>query len=345
MVHTETITSTEVTLLEAHYRHAQCALIRERAHAVLLEHDGYRVPEIAGILRRHAETVRTWLHAFNQTRIASIFHHYDGNTNASKLTHEQKEEIRETLQHAGGETAIPSSFWTLPAFKEYLKASFGVVYESDRSYHYLLEYCGYSWKLPDQTDKRRKEDLVQQRMKEISSEITPLLNDPQWEVVAGDETKITYETEIRRAWCRQGIKTVIKTDRNKIHQSYFGALNLKTHMHHLIRLDWQDQEAIVHALKELVKKYPQKKICILWDNAPWHKGNQLRHYLGKGNALENIHLVALPPYAPDENPEEHVWKVGKEFISNQSFETFDELKNLFERTLSSRPFDYSINGI
>ena len=135
---------------------------------------------------------------------------------------------------------------------------------------------------------------------------------------------------------------IIKLNRNKTAQSYFGALNAKTKKHHLIEMAWQDTENIIEALKKLSRIYPNKKLCILWDNARWHKSKELRKLLRKGEIFEHIHLINFPPYAPDENPEEHVWKYGKEKIANKHFESFDKLKETFTKTLKTRTFGYSI---
>src|SRR3990167_10838217 len=89
-----------------------------------------------------------------------------------------------------------------------------------------------------------------------------------------------------------------------------------TTKHSLIPLDWQDTKNITEALRELKRRYEGEKLCIIWDNARWHRSKDLRVLLGEGHEFENIHFVWLPPYAPDENPEEHVWKIGKDAVGN-----------------------------
>jgi transposase len=336
------LTKEEIFLLELHYSGAGSRLIRERAHAGLLSDDGYSVPEIAKILRRDENTIRDWLHAFASSRIASIFPRYKNNTNASKLTKEQKEEIKKTLAKPPTDSDIPQEFWTLPTLKEYISGRFGVVYESDRSYHYLLEYAGMSWKLPSTFDQRRDEAYVTERMKEIRKKLKRLSRDKNTVILSADEARINWETETRRAWLKRGEKTVLKVTRDKIGQSYFGAWNHDNHVCHLIPLVWQNQETMIEALTQLTGIYANKKIVILWDNARWHKGRKLREKLKKGKPLQNIHLINYAPYAPDMNPQEHVWKYGKEMISNQTFETFDALKKYFESAISSKIFDYKI---
>ena len=333
------ITKTEQRILKNHYRHSQTALIRERAHAALLSAAGHSVPEIAEILFRDNDTVYGWIEAFDKMRVASIFPGYADNQNAAKLSKEQKEEVKQALAKTNG---LPASFWTLPKFKEYLKAKFDIVYESERSYHYLLEYCGYSFKLPSPFDKRRNDNEAQKRLDEINKELEYYRNKKDWVILAADEVIVSFVTELRRAWLRRGEKTVIKISREKINQSYFGTLNLASGKASTVRLDWQNQEEIIKALKEILKSHRDKNICLLWDNARWHKGKELRKLLGKGQPFERLHLINFPPYSPDCNPEELVWKFGKETVANTVPENFETLLKTFENAIAEKKFNYQI---
>lgn len=339
MIKIQKLTKTEQKTLKDHYRHSQTALVRERAHAILLSAYGHSAPEIVSILFRETDTIYGWIKAFNDLRMASILPGYRDNQNAAKLSKEQKEEVKQTLAKPGG---LPASFWTLPKFKEYIKGEFNIVYESERSYHYLLEYCGYSFKLPSPFDKRRDDTAAQKRLDEIHKELKKHERNQDWVILAADEVVVSFVTELRRAWLKRGEKTVIKINRNKINQSYFGTLNLGTGKAHTIRLPWQNQEEIIKALTKLLKFYPNKNICILWDNAKWHKGKELRKLLGKGQPFERIHLINLPPYSPDCNPEELVWKFGKELVANTVPDNLEGLLTMFEQGISKKIFNYEL---
>lgn len=341
MIRIKGCTGEEIEILEEHYRKSETSLIRERSHAVLLSTDGESVPRIGKILRRPENTVRSWLQGFERERISSLFPRYEGNTNAGKLTKEQKEEIAETLSKPPSKKGIPASFWSVKALKTYLKASYGVEYESDRSYHHIFEIAKFTYKLPETLDKRRNDALVEIRMVEIRKELEAH-SGAEWVCFAADESSIVWETEIRRAWLKKGEKTILKADRTKQRQNYFGALNLKTGQHTLIPLSWQNTETMIEALRVLTKAYPNKKLCLVWDNAKWHRSNELKALLGKGKEFSHIHLIWLPPYAPDHNPQEHVWKVGKEAISNAVYATFKELSDTFEKSLAGKLFNYKI---
>jgi transposase len=334
----------EDALIEEHYKKCETTLIRSRAHAVLLNHAGYHAPEISRIIRCDENTVRLWIHAFSEIRIASLFPSYTDNLNASKLTKEQLGEIQKTLEKPPSNEDIPSVFWSVKSMKSYLTAKYGVIYESDRSYHHLFAVSGYSFKLPEGFDRRRNDGFVQDRMEEVQKEMLEFRANG-YLLFAADECSLAWETTFRKAWVKQGEKTIIRMNREKTRRHYFGALNLTSQKHELIPLSWQNAETIIEALQELTKRYPNQKLCILWDNAAWHRAKTLRDLLGEGREFSHIRLVWLPPYAPDENPEEHVWKVGKEAVSNRCTETFDELAALFESSIQGKSFAYKIPGI
>ncbi len=43
------------------------------------------------------------------------------------------------------------------------------------------------------------------------------------------------------------------------------------------------------------------------------------------------------------NPQEHVWEFGKDYIANTHFDTFDNMKLVFNKALHNRFFDYKIS--
>jgi len=336
------ITASEKELLQDWHRYGVSPLLRDKAHAVLLSSQGKSAPEIAKILYRKEDTIRIWLNNFKNYRLSSLFTKYQGNTNASKLTPKQKEQIRKVLSQPPSDYGIPKEFWQVKDLKKYIKAEFGVVYESDRSYHFLFHLSRFSWKLPDKFDVKRNDEFVEKRVKEIRQEIKPLLNSLHWVVLASDEARLIWEIQSRRAWLKKGKKTIIRVNRSKDYQSFLGSLNLKTGHCHLHSLSWQDQREVIKALKKLKKQYPGKNICIIWDNARWHKGKLIREELKKGRSLDNFHLINFPPYAPDTNPQEHVWMYVRDRIAHKPTTNFKQKINNFKLAVIHRKFDYQI---
>lgn len=298
--------------------------------------------DIGDVVSRDEHTVSQWIKDWDNRRMASIFTGHKDNKNASKLTTEQKKQVREALQQPPSECSLPKSFWDVPSLKKYIEAKFDVVFESDRSYHFLLKFSNLSFKYPDTFDYRKDDAFVKKRMKQIRRGIKPFLGNPLWEVFASDEVRIELEAETRRAWLKKGERTIVKVDRKREAQSYIGFLNQKSFVCHMYEMSWQNQQEILKAFKVFLKEYPGKRVCVVWDNAAFHKGKEIGDALKKGGLLERVHLIALPPYSPDENPIEHVWNDAKGEIANIQRETFTETKSAFAGHIVGRKFEYKI---
>ena len=336
------IADEEKLVLRAYAKTSPLVLVRLKAQAVLMASKGMTPLDIGDIAERSKRTVELWLRDWNQRRLASIFTGHSDNDNAALLTREQKEEIRQALQSPPSDFGLPKEFWDVPQLKQYVEASFGVVYDNDRSYHFLLQFSNLSFKYPDTLDRRRDDTFIAERLAVIRKEIKPLFQDDRGEIFTVDEVRIQQEAITRRAWLQKGERTVLKVNRDKEAQSYIGFLNQKTFGCELFELAWQNQQTVLVALEQFLTGHPDKLVCIIWDNAPFHRGKEIRTALAKRKTLERVHLIALPPYAPDTNPIEHVWNTAKQTVSNIQHATFPDTKQAFRDFVAERLFQYAI---
>ena len=332
----------EKRVLQEYFKTSTISLIRLKAQAILLRDHEMKVEAIAYAVVRDVRTIERWITDFFQRRMGSIFSKLVGNEHAAKLTREQKEEIKKVLSQKPSMYGLPKEFWDVPQLKKYVYAKFGTVYETDRSYHFLLEFGNLSFKVPDKFNVRRNEQKIGVRMEQIYEEILPLMEDPDWEVFCSDETRMQLEAITRKAWIKKGEKTVLRMKRTDDYQNYLGFLNQKTFKLHVLEIAWGKLTEIIRATGEFIKLYPNKKICIVWDNATCHKGIFMRQALAKGGLLERVHLVSLPPYAPDHNPIEHVWNTIKSKLANNQDKNFEETKMKFMQLTNNQFFPYQI---
>jgi transposase len=331
----------ERSLLQDYAKDARLTTIRAKAQAVLLASADGGPAATAPMPNRKPSTVARWLRGWRSSRLGSIFTGHQGNGNAAKLTAEQKAEIQQVLQSPPSDFGLPKEFWEVPQLKQYITATFGVTYESEKSYHFLLKFGNLSFKYADTFDRKRDDAFIVERMRVIEAELVPLLTDDAWEVFAVDEVRIQQEAVIRRAWLQKGERTIVKVNRQKEAQSYIGFLDQKGFGCELYELSWQKSSEVLKGFEQFLQRHPDKKICIVWDNAPFHKSKEVRDELTKGGLLERVHLIAMPPYAPDNNPIEHVWNTAKQHVANIQHETFEQSKQAFMDFVTMRPFEYT----
>lgn len=83
-----------------------------------------------------------------------------------------------------------------------------------------------------------------------------------------------------------------------------------------------DTESMNFFLKKLSEQFSNDYILLICDGAAWHKSNELI-------IPENIELFFIPPYTPEMNPIEQIWKeIRKRGFQN---EIFDSLEAVIDR--------------
>lgn len=101
---------------------------------------------------------------------------------------------------------------------------------------------------------------------------------------------------------------------------------------------WFNYENVIQSLREFMETKPcpeGNKYCIVLDNAPWHKKairliwtEQLEEY---ADIREKMDYLSLPPYSPDLNPIEQVWrKTRREKTHNRFFSAISKLINVLD---------------
>jgi putative transposase len=72
-------------------------------------------------------------------------------------------------------------------------------------------------------------------------------------------------------------------------------------------------------LARLSEQYPEDMILLCCDGAAWHKAASI-------NCPSNICLFFIPPYTPEMNPIEQIWKeIRKMGFRNEVFATLDKV--------------------
>ena len=88
---------------------------------------------------------------------------------------------------------------------------------------------------------------------------------------------------------------------------------------------------------QLEEEYQGKDVLLIWDGAPSHRG-EVKNYLQRHNKKWRIEIMYFPAYSPDLNPEEKVWKKGKENITHNSEDDFLTKVDKFELFLTQTTF-------
>jgi transposase len=120
----------------------------------------------------------------------------------------------------------------------------------------------------------------------------------------------------------KGERKGIATTGRQYRLNFIGGICLTGHRFIYPQADKVDADSIAAFLGELRRKNPGKhKIHLIWDRAGYHRDKGIQEF-AKNLAIE---LHYLPPYSPNLNPIERLWKIMHERVTyNRYYATFTE---------------------
>jgi transposase len=95
-------------------------------------------------------------------------------------------------------------------------------------------------------------------------------------------------------------------------------VNLETFDAPFVEPTTVDGVSAVQLLTKIEERNPNKCIIhVIWDNAAYHKGADVRAFLSRTSC--RIHLIQLPPYCPHLNPIERLWAVLHQYVTHNRY--------------------------
>lgn len=148
--------------------------------------------------------------------------------------------------------------------------------------------------------RRRK-----RRLRELERLVETL---PKHEVlVYADEVDIHLNPKIGPDYMLQGTQKTVLTPGKNEKRYLAGALEVRTGRITWVEWDRKDSNLFILQLWQLVRDYPKAKcIHVVLDNFRIHKSR--RTELALAALGDRVRLHFLPPYCPDHNPIERVWR-------------------------------------
>lgn len=133
-----------------------------------------------------------------------------------------------------------------------------------------------------------------------------------------DGVHLTYGYQGGYCWCKK--RKCVPSAYGRKRANLLGFLNSVTYETTSIMNDsYLNSESVCTGLEKLRQRYPNQFLYIILDNAAYQRCKKVKH---KAEEL-NINLIFLPPYSPNLNLIERLWKfLRKELLANRFFKSF-----------------------
>lgn len=315
-----TLTKAQKIDLEYLHDNTRDGRIRDRIKAVLLRSEGWSTPMIAQALRLHETSI---VRHINDYLEKNKLKPENGGSNGH-LSASQTEEITQHLMN--------NTYQCSYEIIDYIWVTYKIRFSISGLNKWLHQH-GFSYKkpkgVPHKFDIKKQTDFIEY-YELLKSQVT---DEP---ILFIDAMHPTQATKVSSGWIKTGHDKSIKTTGSRTRLNIVGAIDLNDISSAIVnRYDQVNSLTIQEFFKEIRKKYPDKKdIHIILDGAGYHRAKDL-----KDKAVElNIKLHYLPPYSPNLNPIERLWKVMNEHVRNNQYfsnakEFRDKIDDFFQNTL------------
>ncbi len=130
-----------------------------------------------------------------------------------------------------------------------------------------------------------------------------------------DEAGFGRINKPKYCWCEKGIRPCVPCQHIREYRYAFGAVEPLTGDSCFLVMPSSDTVCMNIFLQELSKQYKDDVVLLCCDGAAWHKSKTLV-------IPKNIVLFHIPPYTPEMNPIEQIWKeIRKRGFKNEVFDT------------------------
>ena len=287
--------------LEKRHRVERDGRVRDRIKAVLLKSEGWTNEAIAQALRIHSDTVADHLQVWMKTERLKP----ENGGSMSKLTAQQ---ARALAAYVRGQC-----YTRVMDVCRFVAKTWGVSYTVSGMTKWLKEH-DFRYKRPKSTpvkaDPEKQEEWVKTYLNLVHE--TPR-DEP---IVFMDAVHPTMATKVTCGWIKKGINKPIAQTASRTRVNVIGAIELKNITVHSAFVDTVNVPTILAFFDHLKAAYANApKIHVILDQAGYHRSHELQ----KQAAAKNIVLHLLPPYSPNLNPIERLWKVMNEHTRNNVF--------------------------
>jgi transposase len=138
-----------------------------------------------------------------------------------------------------------------------------------------------------------------------------------------DETRIGQQGSLSRLWAKKGTRPRVVRQQQFMYQYIYGAVCPTEKLAAAIVAPAANSATMQIHLEEISHHIPEGKHgVIIMDRASWHLNQILR-------IPSNITLLHLPPYSPELNAQEPVWRVLKDrFFNNRVYRSREEIADV-----------------
>ncbi len=282
---------------------------KQRKHAdklktILMLDDGFSCVDVGKILLLDDDTVRTYRTIYLNQGAESLL----TDNNKGRISFLSSKQLDILEKHITENTYMDSK-----GIVAWIEKEFQINY-SCSGINELLKRLGFVYKKPVLTpckaNVEKQEEFVKQ-YKELKENLTK-----EDQIYFMDGVHPQHNTIASHGWIKKGQTKHLKTNNGRKRTNINGALNLKTKQLFYVEDERINSQTMIALLIQILDKQKEGKIHIILDNARYYHSQIVKEFLKEH---PRIVLKFMPPYSPNLNIIERLWKILKKKVVDNKF--------------------------
>jgi transposase len=250
---------------------------------------------------------------------------------AGKLLPGQRYLIADCLWHGAEAYGFRGDLWTCARVAKVIAEEFGVTYHPNHVSRILKE-IGWTPQVPITRALQRDELAIQRWREHDWPQLKRIATRQKRTLVFVDEAGFYLLPGAVKTYGLRGRTPVVDEWQTRDHLSVMGALTTGGRVYTLVRQTSLTGVETVEFLWHLGRQI-QEPVLLIWDRSPIHRQANVTEFVATVGA-KGLRVELLPPYAPDLNPVEWLWRHLKEVeMANLTCLDLEELHQEFHQAL------------
>ena len=271
--------------------------------ALDLAHQGWKQRDIAVALDASKAAVSRWLSAARRGGREALRSHPAPGA-IPKLEAEQLLLIPDFLWHGPESYGFRGDVWTCERVAGVLHEEFGVTYSKSQVSR-LLKRLGWTPQIPITRAIQRDEEAIERWRVESWPVLKGKARRERRDLVFVDESGFYLLPGVVKTYAPKGDTPILDEWQTRDHLSVMGAVTPEGKVYSLVRPTSLNG---LHSIEFLIHlgRVLGDRLLVIWDGSPIHRRAEVQGFVAEAGGA--IHLEPMPPYAPDLNPVEWLWK-------------------------------------
>jgi transposase len=300
-----------------------------RMQGVKLVRSGVAMKDVARFFEVSVPAVCKWLTIFSESGQNGLLAK-DGAGRPPKVSPEQMRWIAMTVRdHTPDQLRFDFGLWTLRLIGELIEREFNLRL-SKPTLGKLMAQLGFTPQRPLHRAYEQDANLVERWVAADLPALRQRAKVKGARILFADESSMRGDYHAGTTWAPQGRTPVVRATGQRHRINMISAISSMGELQFMLMEGNTNAEVFKQFLQQLMMDAKQPIILVV-DGCSIHKANLVKEYVKTTDG--KLELYYLPPYSPQLNPDEQVWKNVKERVAKQFPKDKTEMRIMLYKAL------------